>query len=59
MVRSGDVSIQDSDEIETEELVVGFMNGFMSESFNRYLDLENAFLKASTGSALPRYAWLR
>ena len=47
MVRSGDVSIQDSDEIETEELVVGFMNGFMSESFNRYLDLENAFLKAS------------
>ena len=43
MVRSGDESIQDSDEIETEELVVGFMNGFMSESFNRYLDLENVF----------------
>ena len=48
MVRSGDdVSIHDTDEIETEELEVGFMNGFMGESFNRYLDLENVFLVAS------------
>ena len=50
MVRSGDVSIQDSDEIETEELVVGFMNGFMSESFNRYLDCSRDEVEHSSDS---------